>query len=86
MLSKLIVLIMLPISAHALDFSKCSPEEIGIYRADDPAYEYADVKWYGKTYRKYFKGRVADHGKNQAAFDEWVLSLPENDQCNPSKS
>lgn len=90
MLSRAILSIFIVVScrahAHAdVDISKCMPDQIGIYRADDQAYEYVDVHWKGKKYRKYFKGRVADHGKNEEKLTEWLLSLPEN-ECNPSRS
>ncbi len=69
----------LSFSAHALDDDVCSPDEIGIYRADDPKKEYGEVRWGKRKYRKYFDGRVADKGKNQEAFDEWVLKLTEEE-------
>lgn len=88
-LSKAVLVAFVMISCHVhadVDLTECSPDSIAIMRADDPAYEYVDVIWKNHKYRKYFKGRVADHGgPNEKALTEWLFSLPEN-ECNPSKS
>lgn len=91
-LSRIIVSILfVACVAHAEDNSdeqpsgsSCDPT-IGMFRADDPTKEYAQLDFGHNKYRRYFTGRIADHGKNQKQFNEWFDKLMEK-ECSPSKS
>lgn len=58
--------------------SPCDPT-IGMFRADDPKKEYAQLDFGLNRYRKYFTGRIADKGHNQKEFDEWFDKLMEKE-------
>jgi hypothetical protein len=62
--------------AGAADFCQ-APDEIGIFRADDPVLDRVDVTWGTETFRRYFKGRVLDGNENGRKMHEWVLSIME---------
>ncbi len=64
---------LLVLVCHVASAEPCGePDEIGIFKSDEPGYEILVLKWQTRTVKLKVKGRVAD-SKNEKIITQWVL-------------